>query len=112
MDSYIYERQKVYNIQKIQGPEEKIFQKIHRPQQVRNCPSTTAMTKTRTYRDPGVYHKSTDLSPLVTDWQPRSKGSYIQWTIVQETGVRHVSQCSDDRRATREGDSGKVLTPG
>ena len=33
----------------------------------------TAMTKTRTYRDPGVCNKNTDPSPPVTDWQPRAK---------------------------------------
>ena len=112
MGSYIYGEQKVYNIQKIRGPEEKIFQNVQRPQLIKNRPSTTATTKTRTYRDPGVCHKSIDPSPPVTNWQLRSKGPYIQRIIAQGTGVCHVSQRSDDQRTTREGDSGKVLTPG
>ena len=65
--------------------------------------SATATTKTRTYRDPRVCHQSTDPSPPVTDWRPRSKSSYIQRTIVQETGVHHVSQRSNDQSATRGG---------
>ena len=51
----------------------------------------TATTKTKTYWDPGVCHQSTDPSPPVTDWQPRSKSFYIQQTIVQGTGVCYVS---------------------
>ena len=84
MDSYIYGQRGVHNIQKIREPEEKIFQKVHRPQLVRNRLTTTATTKTKTYRDPGVCHKSTDPSPPVTDWQPRSKGLYIQRLLYKE----------------------------
>ena len=47
MGGYVYRRQRVYNIQKIRGPEEKISQKVHRPQPVRNSPNTTATTKTK-----------------------------------------------------------------
>ena len=51
-------------------------------------------------------------SPPVTNWQPRSKTSYIQRIIVQKTGVRHVSQRLDDQRTTRKKNSGRVFTPG
>ena len=44
----------------------KFLEKVHRPQPIRNRSSTTATTKTRTYPDPGICHKSTDPSPPVT----------------------------------------------
>ena len=77
MGNHIHGRQEVHDIQKIWRLIEEISQEVHKPKPVGNRPGKTITTKTKMCQNLRVHHKSTDPSPLVANWQPRSKNLYI-----------------------------------